>query len=158
MLTISNSVFFWDPILVLWFLKITHIHRNTCAAKRDTQYFWMPVHWGALLLTSRSANLDPTLLAFTEFIKSTAGSFKSSSTFRNEQHRFYFINTQFLCWLTLQKSSGWKTNPSDILIFFFLFLIAYYLENLPDSSLPAFPYWTYHSLVLSQWQKISHGI
>jgi len=90
----------------------------------------MHIQGGHLLLTSRSTILDPTLLAVTKFVKSTAASLKSSSTSRNEQYSIYFINIQFLCWLTFQKWLDWKTDPSDILILIFFFLMAYCLWRL----------------------------
>lgn len=61
----------------------------------------MSVHGGAVHLTSKYENFDSTFLAFlhtkkealAKFTKSTAGPFKSSAGFRNEQYRLYSIKT-----------------------------------------------------------------
>lgn len=118
-LSISKLCFLLSKIRAL---KTMHVHTNTWAARRATQNFWMSDHWGTLLLNSRTANLDPNFLAFTESIRSIAEFLKPSSTFSKEKYTLYFINTQVLCWLTLQKWSGWEASPKNILTLFFTFL------------------------------------
>lgn len=99
----------------LWFLKTMQLHT------KETYSVFLKVRLLRGLTFELQVCKSWSKFPFPESIRSTVGFFKPSSTFTNEQYTLYFINTQLLCWLTLQKWSGWETSPKNILILLFTF-------------------------------------